>query len=68
VAVTADVTDTADNLYVSGLLLDSSIWNAYTTEIIAGAAVDPVAALDVPGSYSGVGAKEGTLVFWAQKV
>jgi subtilase family serine protease len=68
VAVTADVTDTADNLYVSGLLLDSSIWNAYTTEIIAGAAVDPVAVLDVPGSYSGVGTKEGTLVFWAQKV
>jgi subtilase family serine protease len=68
VAVTADVTDTADNLYVSGLQLDSSIWNAYTTEITVGAAVDSVAVLDVPDSYTGVGAKEGTLVFWAQKV
>ena len=67
VAVTTDVTDTADNLYINGLLLDSSIWNAYTTEITAGAAVDSVAVLDVPGSYSGLGAKEGTLVFWAQK-
>jgi len=67
VAVTADVTDTADNLYVSGLLLDSGIWNAYTTEITAGSAVDSVAVLDVPESYTGLGAKEGTLVFWAQK-
>ncbi|NOR46907.1 MAG: DUF3344 domain-containing protein [Methanosarcinaceae archaeon] len=67
VAVTTDVTDTADNLYINGLLLDSSIWNAYTTEITAGAAVDSVAVLDVPGSYSSLGAKEGRLVFWAQK-
>jgi hypothetical protein len=34
---------------------------------VNGAAVDSVAALDVPDSYTGVGAKEGTLVFWAQK-
>ncbi|MCD4767177.1 MAG: DUF3344 domain-containing protein [Methanosarcinales archaeon] len=68
VAVTTDVTDTADNLYVSGLQLDFNIWNAYTTEITAGAAVDPIAVLDVPDSYTGIGAKEGTLVFWAQKI
>jgi len=67
VAVTADVTDAADYLYVSGLLLDSSIWNAYTTEITTGVAVDSVAVLAVPDSYSGLGAKKGTLVFWAQK-
>ena len=67
VEVTADVTDMADNLYVTGLLLDSSTWNTFITEITAGAAVDSVAALDVPGNYPGVGAKEGTLVFWAQK-
>jgi subtilase family serine protease len=67
VTVTADVTDTADNLYVSGLLLDSSIWNAYATEITPGTAVDSVAVLDVLESYTGVGAKEGILMFWAQK-
>ena len=67
ITVTASVTDTAAGLYVDGVLLDSGIWDAYTTEITAGAAVDSVAALDVPDSYTGVGAKEGTLVFWAQK-
>ena len=67
VTVTADVTDTAGDLYVSGLLLDSGIWNDYATEITAGAAVDSVTALDVPAGYAGIGAKAGTLVFWAQK-
>ena len=57
----------ADDLYVSGLLLDSDIWNDYATEITAGAAVDSVTALDVPDGYAGIGAKAGTLVFWAQK-
>ena len=65
--VTSDVTDTADDLFVDGLLLDSFGWSAYETSINAASSGTADAALEVPGNYAGVGAKEGTLVFWAQK-
>ena len=65
--VTADVTDTADDLFVNGLLLDSAGWSAYETSIVAAGSDTADAALEVPGNYVGVGAKEGTIVFWAQK-
>ena len=65
--VTADVTDTANNLFVDGLLLDSGVWSAYNTSIAATDSDTAVALLEVPVDYIGVGDKEGTLVFWAQK-
>jgi hypothetical protein len=65
--VTADVTDTAGNLFVDGLLLDSAGWSAYKTSIAAESSDTADAALEVPGNYAGVGAKEGTLMFWAHK-
>ena len=68
VAVTSDVSDTAGNLYVSGLLLDSSIWSSYSATVEKAASVNAGAALDVPGSYTGLGTQEGTLTIWAEKV
>ena len=66
VSVTAEVTDTAGDLYVSGLLLDSGIWSSYSAAVEKSTAVDAGAVLDVPGDYAGVGTQEGTLVFWAE--
>jgi hypothetical protein len=66
ITVTPDVTDTAVNLYVDGLLLDARIWNTYVTSIERGGAVKSSAVIDVPVDYTGVGIKEGTIIFWAQ--
>jgi hypothetical protein len=65
--VTADVADTANNLFMDGFLLDSGVWSIYNTSIAAAGSDTAVALLDVPVDYIGVGDKEGTLVFWAQK-
>jgi hypothetical protein len=66
ISVSAEVNDTASNLFVDGLLLDSSAWSAYSASIASGGSKPAGASLKVPGDYAGVGAKEGTLVFWAE--
>jgi hypothetical protein len=66
ISVTADVNDTASNLFVNGLLLDSNAWSAYSTSIDSKTSKQAGASLKVPDDYAGVGAKEGTLVFWAE--
>jgi Protein of unknown function (DUF3344)/CARDB len=68
VTVTADVADSAGNLYVSGLLLDSGIWSSYSATVEKAASVNAGATLEVPGGYTGVGTQEGTLILWAEKV
>jgi len=67
-SVTAEVTDTdtADKLFVEGMLLDSVGWGEYTTSIVADASDTTYASLKVPDDYLGVGAKQGALVFWAE--
>ena len=66
ISVSADVTDTANDLFVDGLLLDSAAWSAYGTSIASAGSDTADAALDVPDDYAGVGAKVGTLMFWAE--
>ncbi len=68
VTVTAEVADTAGDLYVSGLRLDSNIWSSYSATVEKAASVNAGAALAVPGGYTGVGTQEGTLILWAEKV
>jgi len=64
--VTADVTDTANDLFVDGLRLDSTAWDAYGTSIAAAGFDTTDSALVVPDNYLGVGAQVGTLMFWAE--
>jgi hypothetical protein len=66
ISVSADVTDTAEDLFVDGLLLDLAVWSAYGTSIAAAGSDTANAALEVPDDYAGVGAKVGTLMFWAE--
>jgi len=68
VRITADVTDTAGNLYVSGLRLDSGSWSSYSATVEKAGSVNAGAALEVPVDYTGLGTQEGTLIVWAEKV
>jgi hypothetical protein len=66
IAVTASVTDSAADLFVDGLLLDSDSWSAFSRSIANGGAADAGVVLDVPDEYAGVGTQEGVLIFWAE--
>ncbi|MCG7847678.1 MAG: DUF3344 domain-containing protein, partial [ANME-2 cluster archaeon] len=66
--VTAEVAGTADNLYVSGLQLNSGIWSSYSAIVEKTTSANAGVVLAVPGSYTGVGTQEGTLILWAEKV
>jgi hypothetical protein len=66
ISVTTEVNDTASSLFVNGLLLDSNAWSAYSTSIDSKTSKQAGASLKVPDDYAGVGAKEGTLVFWGE--
>ncbi len=65
VLVTAEVTDTADGLFVEGLYLDGSLWSSFSQTILRAADWTASTTLHVPEDYSGVGAKAGTMIFWA---
>lgn len=65
--VTAEVSDSAENLFVDGVLLNESSWKLYSAAIPKNSEDKPIAKLHVPEEYAGVGSKEGTLVFWAGK-
>ena len=66
ISVSAEVNDTASNLFVNGLLLDSNAWSAYSTSIDSKTSKQAGASLKVPDDYAGIGAREGTLVFWGE--
>ena len=66
ITVTASVTDSAANLFVDGVLLDSDSWSAFSRSIAKGGAVDAGVVLNVPDEYAGVGTQEGVLIFWAE--
>jgi hypothetical protein len=65
--VSAEVTDSAENLFVDGVLLNDKLWNLYSAVIPRSGDDNPVAILQVPGDYAGAGSKVGTMMFWAQK-
>ncbi len=66
ITVTASVTNSAADLYVDRLLLDSDNWQAYSGTIIKGRAVDVSAVVDLPSDCTGVEAQGGKLIFWAE--
>jgi hypothetical protein len=65
--VTAEVSVSAENLFVDGVLLNESSWKLYSAAIPKNSEDKPIAKLHVPEEYAGTGSKEGTLVFWAKK-
>ncbi len=65
--VSAQVTDSADDLFVHGALLNDKLWSLYSAVIPRSGDDKPVAKLHVPEEYAGAGSKEGTMMFWAKK-
>ena len=66
--VTAEVTGTAQDLYVRGLQINNATWTGYQTQLIPNGTEDADLRLRVPVDYSDEGEKEGVLMFWAQQV
>ena len=64
ITLTADMTDTVNDLYISGLLLDFDDWSIYSRSILTGEAVDASIMLNIPDDYAEVGIQEGKLTFW----
>lgn len=65
--VSAQVTDSAEDLFVNGALLNDNLWDIYSAVIPKNGDDKPVAKLHVPDNYAGAGSKEGTMMFWAKK-
>ena len=57
--------DDAEDLFVEGLNLDGSIWSSYAATIARDSFQNSDATLVVPEDYTGTGAMEGTVIFWA---
>jgi len=66
-AITTDVSDNADNLYVSGLKLDNVKWNQFDGTVSRNDSEEYVVTLTVPESYTLTGNQNGTIIFWASE-
>ena len=65
--VSVEVTDSAEDLFEGGALLNDKLWGLYSSVIPKSSEDNPVAKLHVPEDYAGAGSKEGTMMFWAKK-
>ena len=68
IKVTAEVTDNpeGDNLYTSGLWLDSALWSNFYKNLESSSQADTSVSLHVPANYAGKGNKQGTITFWVE--
>ena len=66
--MTAEVTDNleGDDLYTSGLWLDSALWSSFYKDIESSSQADSAVSLHVPSNYTGTGNKQGTITFWVE--
>ncbi|WP_231589810.1 DUF3344 domain-containing protein [Methanosarcina siciliae] len=66
IKVTAEVDDQENGPFITGLLLDQSIWSSYCRIIAAESSETSEAQLDLPLNYSSTGQFQGCLIFWAE--
>lgn len=64
--ITADVWDTEDDLFVNGIMLNDSRWDRFDIVLAAKSESDVSTGLNVSHDYTGVGKKDGTIIFWAE--
>jgi hypothetical protein len=65
--VIPEVTDTAQDLFVNGLLINNTPWSNYQIDLNPNSTQETYLNLRVPVDYQSTGDKEGTLIFWAQQ-
>jgi hypothetical protein len=66
-AVTAMVSDDADNLYIDGLKLDNAKCDDFTCYVSRDKSEEHTATLTVPETYTLTGNQNGTIIFWASE-
>ncbi|MFV9630403.1 MAG: DUF3344 domain-containing protein [Methanosarcinales archaeon] len=67
IRVIPEVTDTAQDLFVNGLLINNTLWSNYQIDLNPNSTQETYLNLKVPDDYQSTGDKEGTLIFWAQQ-
>jgi len=67
VRVTAEVDDDADGLFIDGVRVDGQEWSDFETTVLRNGSDQADVTLEVPGTYSGVGDVEGSLILWAEE-
>ncbi len=67
IQVTAEVQDTADDLFVDGLRIGGVMWNLFSRTISRGQSYLAQISLSVPETYAGTGLKSGAIIFWAEE-
>ncbi|MDL2260669.1 right-handed parallel beta-helix repeat-containing protein [Methanimicrococcus sp. OttesenSCG-928-J09] len=68
VKVTAEVTDSSDDLYKRGLWIDAAFWPDFEKNVQQGDTVTSEVVLKVPADYESTGIIDGTLILWVEAV
>lgn len=68
VIITAEVTDSSDDLYKRGLWIDDNFWPDYEKTVQKGRTVSSELVLKVPTDYKNTGNIDGTLILWVEAV
>ncbi|WNY28037.1 hypothetical protein MmiEs2_02170 [Methanimicrococcus stummii] len=66
VKVTAEVTESSDDLYKRGIWIDNEFWPDFEKVVENGETEISEVVLKVPADYSGTGNVDGTLIFWVE--
>jgi Periplasmic copper-binding protein (NosD). len=66
VIVTAEVTDSSDDLYKRGLWIDDEFWPDFERTVQKDRTVTSEIVLKVPTDYTGTGNIDGTLILWVE--
>jgi hypothetical protein len=66
-AITAIVSDDAENLYVNGLAINSTRWNDFEGTVRRDHSEEFTVTLTVPETYTETGNQNGTIIFWASE-
>ncbi|MBA7573518.1 hypothetical protein ES708_15316 [subsurface metagenome] len=66
-AITTDVSDDAEGLYVDGLKLGSVKWNEFDGTVSRDDSEEYVVTLTVPETYTLTGNQNATIIFWASE-
>ncbi|MDR2944627.1 MAG: right-handed parallel beta-helix repeat-containing protein [Methanosarcinales archaeon] len=66
IRVTAEVTDSSDDLYKRGIWIDNSFWPAFEKVIGEGKAEISEVVLKVPADYKNTGQVDGALILWVE--
>ncbi len=66
ITITAEVTETSDAVYKTGLFINDDLWSAFSRIVGADASEELALVLSVPRNYAGTSSPSGQVVFWAE--